>query len=1765
MQYSTNVKGLITDINDSQKTEDVYSFVLNGTVENFSENQPFPFIGNTPSNIKCLQFLDEEQIVGILNINELDSTLLAVYNKETNSTKFVKLFYKNKDLLKSSSLVNNDCGSFVVEDTKTLKITCNSQVILESNCFNWNTTNILNLEYKLTDCSINLYFTNGVDEDRLVYFNLDWSLSDDFKKTTSEDNCITEYLNELDCAKTLWNPEIKYPCISLSTVSGGEKLNGKYNYLFAYTTSKGIPLTSFQSLTQGVSLFSLRNENSNKGIKVTIENKALNTRFQYYTIVAVESVKGITTYFQKGTYPISQNVVLDMDNKGFPISLQELVFKYPYYKSSKYLTTSNNILFKAGLEEYEKYNLQPVINKVKLNWVTKVLKEGDYKDKVNYTSYMRDEVYSFAIQPIVSNGEQLPAYPLIGRLPTIDDLSEVNNDDVVLKDCDTTVKKNWEVYNTASITYKNSKPLEELYKSCIDTDEVYEKGEFAYWESTELYPNIPEIWKENCSQPIRHFKFPDHITTTHHSSNGFEEKNYIFPIGVSVETDMNSIFDEAVTEGLITQEQRDRIIGWKLLRGNRVGNKTITAKGILYDVWKYSRDSRDENFRESCEINNTDYYFPNFPFNDLNTNKLLADKSEFYYDDNEVPNLLEFENTGKYTFHSPDTHFIEPDLGTTLKLEAVLEGESRGFFNIAEEQALYKLLNWKHFNLAISMAKWIASKQESPGKEAVQQTFENIGQSTIGTVGAAVGVAAGGGAAGASAGSAIGSTLGSLLGGIIGGAIYNSSTGLQFIDTIWRGSIVNSETEKFLSLIANLMEFEQYHYQYQAVGKYNKIKPYTDLGNKIRQAVSDYLGSGKYVIDNNFINNQDRESSVFIQTDVLPTIKDGNGVLVDDSRVLISENTDLDVSYTEEIEEVVSCKTYTITRTSNSKTKLSVWGKRCTPLLYDNNPTGQPITKQFYRNFNTGTNIVQGSSIDNVIIEVKPDGNFYVVEELVYLISSQCAFFCEKGDDNYNVFAPFFSNNSCYQDMKTREYKGDANDELDPTIIGEGNLKIEQVDICEDVVNKYTVTIRKGCECNSPTETNIASYYGSLKTENKNQYGSIYDIRWMSTGSCLNTNNECIFGGDTYINRFSFKRKHSLFNNTTFQLPNNTDINYSLLGNAAYPVYYFDTLPKKQKTYVPLLQGLNFPITGISDLTINKLFPIWGNYINRTENYINQPKYNFDCTIEEKTNEFGFNSAEGLMYLYYYGIPSFIVESEINVDLRSIGQNIDQDFYPNQSDLSFWLQEKNVSPKIDNYYGYDVSYSRQATDEFYYLNDINFRGQENCKTEQKNRIIYSNQDSILADDNLSDIYLVNKALDYYDFTYENGNVVSIDSIENDKVLVRQENNSSVFGAYIEINTSQNTALISSGSIFQKPPIQFTKPSLGYFGSQHQAILHTPFGHIFADAKRGYVFLLKNGGEGLEEISNKGMKHWFKENLPFTIGKYFDDVNIDSSFTGIGLTMCYDYRFNVMYLTKLDYKPLKDGITHLDNKFYFNGEEIFVTNKAYFCDKSWTISFNFYTQQWVSFHSFTPNFYIEHIDHFDSFKNNSLWKHNITNKSYQKYYGVLEPFIVETISKNEFQNNIVKSISFIVDVMMYLNEYDVVYKRNESFNKAIVYNKTQNSGLLNLIPETNDLSQVVKYPINRFNSTDILLNIKENYHSFNQFRDKVINMESLIWILNCNNAKNELNLSNIDYRNNLSELKLIRDFQNKVRLIQDKNDYHYIFKGLLIDNGTSKRI
>ena len=573
---------------------------------------------------------------------------------------------------------------------------------------------------------------------------------------------------------------------------------------------------------------------------------------------------------------------------------------------------------------------------------------------------------------------------------------------------------------------------------------------------------------------------------------------------------------------------------------------------------------------------------------------------------------------------------------------------------------------------------------------------------------------------------------------------------------------------------------------------------------------------------------------------------------------------------------------------------------------------------------------------------------------------------------------------------------------------------------------------------------NIASPYMSLRVYLPDQYGDIDGVRWLSMNHCghLDDNYTCrsIFGGDIKISRIDLKNKYPMYLVNALNLANSVAFDYNLYPNAGVPIYNIGY--KSEDHDLPKIAG---------------------------SNYIHS-KYRTDLQTEKGL----YLRSPSMIYLYVYGVPYFLVESEINCNFRYAGREPHEQFASNGINVEDWVQEKRVSIAHNNHFFYNPVYSRSQTGLSYKtLPSVYDKDKAACLSIGRNSMTYSMQDN--SEISLNDPWLVFKPFNIHQFRTDYGKLISMSSIESQQVLVRFENNMAMFNAVDPLRDRVNPQSEELGlaGMFQTRPVEFSHTELGETGTQHRAIVSCEFGHFWVDAKRGKIFHLQPNGSGLTAISDfgnngeSGMRKWFKKHLPFKILKSGKIKNLeydhlDNHYKGLGILMWWDSKFKRVFITKRDYIPLVDGIEYHGGEFYKDSVKIELTDRKFFKDVSWTIAYSPIYRTFVSFYDYKPDYAISYNDYFQTGINYSrnekelgIWTHVMTNKSYQVFYGNYYPFEIEVPIKNTFTNSIFQDASLWTVTQRYHNDYDFAQWRNKSFNKAIVYNNTNNSGNLHL--------------------------------------------------------------------------------------------------------------
>lgn len=693
-----------------------------------------------------------------------------------------------------------------------------------------------------------------------------------------------------------------------------------------------------------------------------------------------------------------------------------------------------------------------------------------------------------------------------------------------------------------------------------------------------------------------------------------------------------------------------------------------------------------------------------------------------------------------------------------------------------------------------------------------------------------------------------------------------------------------------------------------------------------------------------------------------------------------------------------------------------------------------------------------------------------------------------------------------------------------------------------DEIGSRTIASQNGCD-SLESIRNVGSPYFTLKNWIQDQYGKVDSIKWLTTNykNKLDIDSECetIFGGNVSISRFTWKRKIPIFTQTAFRLADRLPFNYSDYPNIARPKYYVDYE------------------TGGESSVSSVLFPDI------------DTDASFDCASQNRM----YKRKPSKFYLWYYGITNFLVESEINCNFRYGGREPKDQFFPLAGDIVEWTQEKNVSIAEPNKFFYNNVYSTPVSNTPYKTLDRTYNEEIwELRRKQDNAVIYSEQDN--SENDLVDPWLIFKPLNWYEFPKKYGTLIQLKDLESAQVLGRFEHQQVLFNAIDSLAdriTPQNKELGTSG-MFAQRPLEFKATDLGYAGTQHSEMVSTPFGHFTVDAKRGQIFMLDQSGRDLQPISERtgqnesGMKNWFREHLPFKILRDLPQIDIDNKFKGIGMNIWWDARFSRVFFTKRDYK-LKAGILKTDfefteeRKLMYQDAEVYFDNETLFEDASWTISYKVTEGSWNSYFSWFPDYSVAHQDYFQAGYNwgedkGTMWSHLLSNQSFQVFQGKRHDFIIEVPLANQNVSKILNTLSLNIEGKRYQNQWDYTQHKGVGFNKAVIYNNTNNSGLLELV-EQKSLSDTNKYPKTKTASQEILYTSLKGKHTFNYFYNRVRNQDNNIpiWINDSNRVNKILNQQAISFTGK-KLLERIEGEQFIIRLINDKESrFNILLKNL----------
>ena len=1445
--------GLNMDQTLAQIPKGKLTYALNASVENFDSDSVN--YQNEAGNEFCLSFPEDYVLIGEHFIQEKNIHVFYLVNPNTGESQI-------------GQMINNDCTY---------------RTVLEESCLNFNTDNpIFKTVHRITNCTTEIYWTDGLNPRR--YLDL-------------------ENIPTVDiCNKLKIQPNFSIPQLDIvDVINGGELTAGTYQFAIQYCDALGFGYTSYYSVTNPVSIANTTvatadfNYPVNRSIRLNISNLETQGYFEYYNLSVIKNINAIESVELIGTYyigaPTTQITYTGQNQTQIRLSINDIFEKFPYYDVAQDITAVQDVLVWDQLTSNDRLNYQSIASQIALKWETyKLPATENYSNEINTAElrgYLRDEVYAFEIVFLLKNGKQTDGFHIPGRVATPSDLTPIpnTNPDYIGTGV---ASPTWKIYNTASVTGSAT-------GSNINNATPYQYGEFAYWESEDVYPSNALVWGSLAGQKIRHHKFPDILVSPAFESPTptitagkynvtMQNSAAVYPIGVRLDT---AQVQALIAASNLTDAQKADIAGFKIVRGNRNTNKSIVGKGILRNVGKYTRES-------------TDYYFPNYPYNDLRQDPFLL------------------QNNNAFNAQS-----INWKVFVTVAGQAQITNVYTGQLEVINLTVTAPLQPLTICSLtpivSLGVAKFIA-------RDPYQADFFNLQKTYV--------------------------------------IVNNNPTTLSF-------SYVKSGNIPYTFLF-----FDAPPYSVNYLSAWSSPTLIAPLG-----AVNYTVGTSDVVNPeclpanlNAFTTDESKYRQIFNS----PETSFGQPAL---GSVLKLENVLFGAGNAHFVEV-----------RNNAKYKLLKKNIQYQALL-DSYNTANKVSPFSATAMFTIYQAYLATWI-NGITRQNYAYSYNSIATYGYQAPIGNSGFKQRELDRYQYLSPGIQSVADLHDINNfqRESSVYLRTNLTKSALPYPNSVPALMSGSNNLISDQSrLTAGAIGTCGNPEkilDIKVVSYYASLKNIIPNQYGQIYSYQTIDTGFQTDVDSlpgiVTIFGGDTFISRFAFKTKLPFFIDNRVGAPDDSDIEYDQLGNVAYPQYWHSSRS--------ILFNFNKVSSGASMETLQNIISIKAHNFDcgwdiDTTGYGGQSTTTTTTTVIGGTSPGSLNSSyNGKMYMFAYGIPYFYCESSINVDLRQAINDREGDFYPRVSSgiPDNWFQQANVPIAFDNTYNYNISYSKQNTDNFFSHLPENWSDNQ-CNTVFPFRAIYS--DTQTADPTIKvNNWLIYRPISFFDFPQNYGDLVSLDGIQNKAVLARFENKSLLYNTMLTINTSNpQAAYLGNDSLFRSaPPIDFAETDLGYVGSQNRMLLKIPQGQVTIDAKRGQVFLI--AGNQATDLSafGSGLNKFFTDHLAFEILRYFPEADTDNHFVSCGLHGVFDSKFDRIIISKLDYIPQLNQVGKIfydatTKEYYINQtvgnatyrEVVQLTDSRYFCNKSWTLSFSFNTKSWISFHSYIPNFYIAENNFFYS--------------------------------------------------------------------------------------------------------------------------------------------------------------------------------------------------
>jgi hypothetical protein len=190
-----------------------------------------------------------------------------------------------------------------------------------------------------------------------------------------------------------------------------------------------------------------------------------------------------------------------------------------------------------------------------------------------------------------------------------------------------------------------------------------------------------------------------------------------------------------------------------------------------------------------------------------------------------------------------------------------------------------------------------------------------------------------------------------------------------------------------------------------------------------------------------------------------------------------------------------------------------------------------------------------------------------------------------------------------------------------------------------------------------------------------------------------------------------------------------------------------------------------------------------------------------------------------------------------------------------------------------------------------------------------------------------------------------------------------------------------------------------------------------------------------------------------------------------------------------------------------------------------------------------------------------------WTHLLNIRNYNTFYGNIEPYIIEYPFAYKFHDEILQNVVDYTKAYDYFPIFDGVFNNNtrietndKYFNKSILYNGQQSSGLLELVAKPlNNLQAYNQYPIFNADSKTIIYTKSDNFYQYNTFWALEKSSQIPLFNRTCESLSIDkvINQENMDYGLKSFKKSTLRAKELKIRHILDNTSTTHLVSQFII--------